>query len=360
MNSKSSSFSPSWISPPGETIFDLMEKRQMSLPTLAINISQSEGETISLLQGKAELTQAIAEHLHVALGGSTEFWLQREKQYRQECLRLNNNSEDDISWLNELPIADLVRSKWIRQVKDPAQRVTECLDFFGVPSVREWREKYGNILSTAAFRTSQTFTPQLGATAAWLRRGTIEAISATCGYWSKTRFQALLPSLRELSRKRRPELFVPELQRRCAECGVVVVINRSPTGCRASGATLFVSEKRALLLLSFRYLSDDHFWFTFFHESAHLVLHGRNKVFIEQEALSSAEEQEANEFAERMLIPEDALDDFRHLKLQDKEVIRFARNIGISPGVVVGQLQHQKRLRPNQLNHLKTRFAWID
>jgi hypothetical protein len=34
-----------------------------------------------------------------------------------------------------------------------------------------------------------------------------------------------------------------------------------------------ISPNKAMVILSFRYLSDDHFWFTFFHEIAHLLLH---------------------------------------------------------------------------------------
>ncbi|MFX9089566.1 ImmA/IrrE family metallo-endopeptidase, partial [Acinetobacter baumannii] len=41
-----------------------------------------------------------------------------------------------------------------------------------------------------------------------------------------------------------------------------------------------LTPEKAMVLLSFRHLSDDHFWFTLFHEFAHLLLHN-NQTFID-------------------------------------------------------------------------------
>ena len=43
-----------------------------------------------------------------------------------------------------------------------------------------------------------------------------------------------------------------------------------------------------MIILSFRYLSDDHFWFTFFHEIGHLLLHKEDLTFIDGEELISS------------------------------------------------------------------------
>jgi HTH-type transcriptional regulator/antitoxin HigA len=138
-----------------------------------------------------------------------------------------------------------------------------------------------------------------------------------------------------------------------------VVIVRAPTGCRASGATRFVSASKALLLLSFRYLSDDHFWFTFFHEAGHLLLHGEKALFLEGAEMSATkEEEEANEFAARVLIPPEFHTALLDLSVNGREVIRFAKFTGVSPGIIVGQLQHHGRVKRNQLNSLKRWFKW--
>jgi Zn-dependent peptidase ImmA (M78 family) len=114
-------------------------------------------------------------------------------------------------------------------------------------------------------------------------------------------------------------------------------------------------------MLSFRYLSDDHFWFTFFHEAGHLVLHDMNSLFLEgEDRISTKEEGEANEFSAAVLIPAEFRADLMTLRGEGREVIRFARRVGVSPGVIVGQLQHLGRVRRNQLNRLKRRFVWAE
>ena len=83
-----------------------------------------------------------------------------------------------------------------------------------------------------------------------------------------------------------------------------MVIVPAPSGCKVSGATLFPQQDKALLLLSFRYLSDDHFWFSFFHEVGHLLLHGIEKIFLEGvDEINQNDEEEANKFAAELLIP---------------------------------------------------------
>ena len=81
-----------------------------------------------------------------------------------------------------------------------------------------------------------------------------------------------------------------------------------------------------MILLSFRYLSDDHFWFTFFHEAGHLVLHGDRCIFLEgDDTLNTEEEAEANAFAANILIPPEYQAEMLRLPLNGREVMRFVQ-----------------------------------
>lgn len=356
-------FLPNWISPPGETISDILEEMNLSLVEFADQIGYSLNQAKDLIQGKAPLTNELATQLEYTLGASAEFWLNRETQYRTDVSRLRSelSSPNDKNWLKELPLKDMISFGWLNPLNSTKAKVAECLQFFGVPNVAAWRETYHNVLETAAFKASTSFDSQLGAVAAWLRQGVIESASLDCKAWDSADFERSLQAIRSLTRKRDPNLFIPELQKICAEAGVAVVVARLPSGCRASGATQFISPNKALLLLSFRYLTDDHFWFTFFHEAGHLLLHGKDDIFLEEMGqCSNKKEHEANEFAASVLIPEGCQTELENLPLDGREVIRFARKIGVSPGIVVGQLQHRGLITPRQLNNLKTRFSWSE
>lgn len=354
-------FQPDWVSAPGDTIADILEQRHVPPVVFAEQIGYAAEHVNDLLQGRAVLTEETASLLERHLGASSAFWLNRESHYRIDLSRLGRNAEDALGreWLRELPLADMIRFGWLERADNLPAQVTACLRFFEVPDERSWQQVYREPLEMAAFRTSATFDSHPGAVAAWLRQGEIEARAIHCGPWNEEQFGALLPTLRPLTRQKDPARFIPQLVELCAGCGVAVVVLRAPSGCRTSGATRFVTPNKALLLLSFRYLSDDHFWFTFFHEAGHLLLHGRHALFVEgTDMLTNAQEQEANDFAADLLIPEAFKAEFNRLPLRHLDVIRFARRLGVSPGVVVGQLQHRGRLRRDQLNRLKRRFTW--
>jgi plasmid maintenance system antidote protein VapI len=347
-------FEPDWASPPGETITAILKERSLTAADLGNRIEQSRGDVEALLEGRSTITLALARRLSGVLGASVEFWMARDYTYRETISKLQASQK---SWLSELPIADMVKFDWLNAA--PSELVGACLRFFGVPSVSAWRASYGSLLNATAFRASQSFKSQPGAVAAWLRAGELEAAAISCGTWNPDGFQQTLSKARGLTRQKDPNRFIPRLRELCAESGVAVAIVRAPNGCRASGATRFITPEKAVLQLSFRFLTDDQFWFTFFHEAGHLLLHGRGRLFLEEgDVPATAQENEANDFAVRTLIPAEEEAAMIRLPGSSEAVIRFATRIGVAPGIVVGQLQHRGRLRPNYLNGLKRRFTW--
>jgi Zn-dependent peptidase ImmA (M78 family) len=114
-----------------------------------------------------------------------------------------------------------------------------------------------------------------------------------------------------------------------------------------------------MILLSFRHLTDDHFWFSFFHEAAHLLIHDKKEVFIDGgEESTLIQEKQANDFAANCLISSEQRLMLNTIDVNSRTIIRFALRAGVAPGIVVGQLQHVGRLRRNQMNSLKRRYKW--
>jgi len=114
-----------------------------------------------------------------------------------------------------------------------------------------------------------------------------------------------------------------------------------------------------------RYLSDDHFWFTFFHEAGHLILHGnREDVYVEMEnkidRVYDEKEEEANIFAAEALIPYTLHDKLKSVRSNKRKIIQFAQLAGISPGIVVGQMQFLGYIKYQYLNSYKRRYKWED
>ncbi len=352
-------FQPNWISSPGDTIIDLLEEKDMSISNLATQMESDIEFVRDLLDGKAFINEAVSHKLSETFGGSEEFWLSRELQYRESLLR-QQKAVDQQSWLKSLPIRDMINWGWIKV--DISKNVNALLQYFGVNSINEWHVKYEAEMAQVSFRTSQSFKPQPSAVAAWLRQGELQSNLVDCRDWSPENFKGALAYIRSLTKIKDPEVFLPKLIKACAECGVAVAIVRTPSGCQASGVTKFIAPNKALLMLSFRYLTDDHFWFTFFHEAGHLLLHGENSVFIEElgrDRIVSDEEKEANDFAATQLVPNEYRERLMRLPVSNKRaVIGFATELGISAGIIIGQLQYAGKIEHNKFNSYKRRYSW--
>ncbi|HIM96920.1 MAG TPA: ImmA/IrrE family metallo-endopeptidase [Gammaproteobacteria bacterium] len=351
-----SQFQPDWAVPPGSTIAAILTERGWTDSDLAEVMKSSLEQIQGLLSGVTAIDEPIADDLNRVLGISKNFWLAREDQYRESLFRIERNSQ----WLSKLPTSDTMRFGWLPKVKSENSKISAWLDYFGVSSVSDWYEQYEGSHKLVAYRTSASFEADEGATLAWLRKGEIEASKIKCKPWNKESFIDALQSIRELTRKPSPSDFLPELTAQCAQSGVAVVIARAPSGCRASGATKFMNKDKALLMLSGRHKSDDHFWFTFFHEAGHLVLHNAKSLFLEgSDSISGTEEDEANQFSMNLLIPSEYQEELKHLSPNPRSILRFAKKIGVSPGIVLGQMQFARLCsHSSTLNRLKIRYDW--
>ncbi len=211
-----------------------------------------------------------------------------------------------------------------------------------------------------AFRLSPSFKSEPGAVAAWLRMGELAAAKHESADFDADVFKGVLARIRSLTRDL-PKDFASVVCRECNSAGVSVVFVPELPGTRVWGATRWLSPSRALIQLSLRYKTDDHLWFTFFHEAGHILLHGRRDVFLEDDQRSRIEkEAEADAFAREWLIPAARYRMFCRLGAYTcAAVSRFAFELGIAPGVVVGRLQHDGHIDRSHCNNLKRKVDWV-
>jgi hypothetical protein len=157
-----------------------------------------------------------------------------------------------------------------------------------------------------------------------------------------------------------PKDFVPQLTERFASCGVAIVIVRAPKHCPVSGAVRWLTPTRALVQLSFKYLRNDSFWFTFFHECGHILLHSKKMLFLEGTEVDGKDEKEADNFAADTLIPPTDWSSFAPLTLSEGVIRDFAREIGIAPGIVLGRLRNERRIPWSRMHHLVVTYQWAE
>ncbi len=349
---------PDFVSPPGETLEETLAALGMSQAQLAERTGRPKKTINEIIQGKAGITPETALQLERVLGVPAGFWNERERRYREFLAHQAETQQlaAQVDWLKRLPIKHMVEFGWIERHDDPTRQLRAVLEFFQIASPQQWHP------AIASFRKSPTFAADEMAIAAWLRRGEQEAQQIACAPYNVQRFRATLAEARALTIEE-PTVFVPRLQELCAACGVAVVFVPELPRTRVSGATRWLKPDKALIILSLRYRTNDHLWFTFFHEAGHIVKHGKREVFVDLvDNADDPKETEANVFAADMLIPPDTWHTF--LTTYDYRskaaIMAFAREIGIAPGIVVGRLQHEQRISHRNCNDLKVSLHWSD
>lgn len=352
-------FNPDWISPAGDTIADYLEEQDWTQAEFSKRIGYTTKHINNLIKGTATISEDTALKLEKVTDISAEFWLSREAGYREALAREQNIEElkSSTDWLKELPVNEMMKFGWIEKKPTKWEQVEECLRYFSVASPEAWQEQYAGF--GAAFRSSPKFEKEAGATITWLRQGERVASSIECVDYSKELFIQKLKELRLLTTKSKPKEFVDELVSVCADCGVAVVFEPTPKGCPASGATRWLSPNKALLMLSLRHKTNDHLWFSFFHEAAHILLHAKKVLFLELNGLDGEQEAEADKFARDILIPPEKFEELKVMQYSRASITAFAESMGISPAIVIGRLQHQQLISwKTALNSLKVRYSW--
>jgi Zn-dependent peptidase ImmA (M78 family) len=268
-----------------------------------------------------------------------------------------------LGWASTDLIRELVARRHINRATDRLQQLREVLKFFGVASVETWRAIWNESAPLSAYRLAKQQGDPV-ALAAWMRIGELRAADVETEPFDRTEFREALDEARHLTRIRDPHDWLPKLQETCRIVGVVVLIEKELPKARVNGIARWLSPNKALIQLSVRYLRDDVLWFTFFHEAAHLVLHGKRNgprdippTFIDTKDSEGRAEDEANKFAADLLIPPTTAERLRHIT-NTKQVRKLADELGIAPGIIVGRLHHEKLKNPSWGADLIVRYQW--
>jgi addiction module HigA family antidote len=352
---------PDHVSPPGGTLEDVLEERGMSQAELAERTGLSKKTVNLIVKGKAPLTQQSALLLEKALGIPAGFWINREKDYREFLARAEAHQRQATFtvWAKGFPYAAMVSAGWLAPAASIAEKIDRLLGYFAVANPDGWSELYAR--PQAAFRRSEKFGNKTEVISAWLRQGEIQAEKTRSKPYSEAAFSMALDEIRKLCDVEDPNEFLPRMQQLCTEAGVLYLLIPELPSMGVSGVTRWLGD-RPVIQQCLRFKTNDHFWFTFFHEARHVLQNKRRHVFVEAPGLPEedvAHEEDANRFAAEILIPKE---DYAKLVAKGPgtaEIRTFARRIGVHPGIVVGRLQRDKVLAyGHPAGNLKVKFQW--
>lgn len=350
-------YQPDYAVPPGWLLEERLEVQGISHAEFARRCGRSPKLISEIIAGKAPIEPETALQFERVLDVDASIWLGIESAY--QLLRARQaeaaHAAHSIAWMREFPVRELVGRGCMPRPESDLDAVLKLLAFFRVASVEAWTVRYG--AANVAYRHSPSFKSHEAALATWLRLGELDAERQACAEYSETHFKHAVREIRGLTRLPVDEAL-GRARQLCNRSGVALVLIKPLPKTSLSGAAWWVAPRKAVVQLSARHKTDDHFWFSFFHEAAHVLLHSKKNVFIDGTEDEIADlEAEANDWASNILVPRNEWERFVAKSPRSERDIRtFADEQEIAPGIIVGMLQHGKHLPWTHLNRLKVRL----
>ena len=321
---------------PGYYIKEIIDDSGLTQADFARRLGTTPKNISLLVRGEQSLSVDIANKLSMLLGTSISYWLNLQQAYdvmTAEFMRLNELERERATF-------KLIDYNYFRDnmgLPDLPRKVDEQIDkvrrFLSVSSLTVLEEKdlavdfrgYKEELSLANLVNSN----------AMVQIAINETLKARIPQFDKKKFESCLDYV--LLQTMNHDGFLESTKSLLEEAGVYLVVLPNLKNSGINGATKRVDGK-VMIFVNDRRHYEDTFWFTLFHEIGH-VLNGNLGP-------TSERESEADEFARRMLIPEESYCDF--IKNCDysneRNIIAFANSIDRDPGIVLGRLLIERKV----------------
>lgn len=353
------------VFPPGEFIKDALEANSWTQEDLAIILDRPLQSINLIINGKKSITPDTAMGLGNAFSTSAELWLNLESEYRLSKVKTPSEHIQRKSRIYSLiPLRDVLKKGWVKNTTNLRTLENRVCQFLEIEDINDIPT-----LNLAA-RKSDSYREFTPGQVAWYFRArqiakTIKAKKYNPEFFLKDVFELTTISTDESNMRKLPRML--------SDAGIRFVLVDHLPNTKIDGAAFWLDNDMPVIALSLRYDRIDHFWFTLMHELAHIYMDDSKKGYIDEnlvgkDALSSedkpANELKADRFASSWLIPQKRFNDFINKTkpyYSKQQISKFANNLSIHPGLVVGQLQHAKEIGYNhsreyliKMNHLFT------
>ena len=341
---------------PGETLKETLEAIGMPQTELATRCGRPNKTINEIIQGKAQIMPDTALQFERVLGIPAKFWLNLEANYQETQSRIKENErlKTEATGLSKFPYNEMAEYGWVKLVQDKIDKVRELLSFLAINSFEQLKTIDDAVFSKASIKNYSPY-----AMSAWLRQGEIEAKNIETKPFNKKKAKEIIDGIKTLSRTM-PKGFYTELKSKCAEAGIAVVAVPHLKHTAVQGAVRWLAPDKPLLQMSLRYKWNDVFWFHFFHEYGHILLHKKRDTFIDIDKQDKdALENEADEFAAVTLFPTKKYEEFKAKHDYSRESIyKFAEQMNVCPAQVVGRLQREGELKYTEYSDMKIKFEF--
>lgn len=336
--------------PPGVTVKEQLNDRGMSQKEFAARMDMSEKHISKLINGDVQLTPETAVRLEMVLGIPAKFWNHLEATYREKIIKAEaeNAMDADVEMAKQFPYSEMAKFGWVPETREAKEKVVNLRKYFEVVELSLLGSE--QITRIACRRLAITEKSDL-ALMAWAQEAKIQARDIQTAPINIKRLISAMSEIRKMT-VLKPNEFCPKIKECLANCGVALVFLPHLKGSFLQGAS-FLDGNKIVVGLTARGKDADKFWFSLFHELAHIALGHVGQL----NGTSEDDERTANKWSGDMLIASKDFETFRRNRdYSERNVLRFAKAQGIAPGIVVGRMQLEGMIQYSMLNHLKEKY----
>lgn len=357
---KREDWAPDWATHPGEHLAEYLEDRGWSQAEFSRLADMSPKHVSTIINGTNPVTAETALKLERVLGLKASIWTGLQAKWELHEAQAANQQilADADNALSQFPVRELKERGVLPATTDTARLLNSLLAFFNVGSQHAFDARLGNL--AVHHRQSKAFDTNLYHVAAWLLLGEQKARQMHLRAFDGSRFADAVHEIRKLTTTE-PEFFYPRMVELCRSAGVALVLEKPISKTCLFGSARWIEGDRAIIQMSLRMKSNDHFWWTFFHEAAHITLHKGRAFADDKGGEGDGVEDEADSWAEEKLVGRAKFAAFKKTNPRSEMAVKaFAQQVEIHPGIVVGMLQHCGAIPYRNLNGLKVKFEWAE
>ncbi|MCD7744965.1 MAG: HigA family addiction module antitoxin [Lachnospiraceae bacterium] len=326
---------------PGYYVQEMVDESGLTQEEFARRLGTTPKNLCVLLKGNQSLSIDMASKLSRMLGTTVAYWLKLQQAYDE--LRAEFISDQELQ--SEREVFKLMDYSYFRDnfhlpdlPRQVDQQIKAVREFLSVASLALLEER--NMACSFRSYTENLSLSNIVNANAMVQIGVNAALKTEAPHFNKHLFETATEFA--LSQTENHSEFLPEIRKSFLDAGVVLVVLPNLKNSGINGATRKVGSKLLLMVNDRRHYADT-FWFTLFHEIGHIMNGDYGVTF---SGNKNESESEADIYAQKMLIPEEAYtaflsetDDFTEQSIRE-----FSKQIKRDPGIVFGRLQKDGKI----------------
>ena len=335
--------------PPGEYIREELGERGWTQIDLADILGRPPQVVNEIVAGKRSITPETARGLADAFGTSAQLWMNLEASHQLSKVSAKDDAVSRRAALyGKAPIKEMQRRGWIETTTNIEVLEGQICTFFEISDLNQ------QIRFRHAARKSTDGAPTPAQFAWFYRAWHLARALKIQGKFSASSLDTVLAQLAKLKRDVEEARHIPRV---LSEAGIRFLIVEPLPHTKIDGVCFWIDTDSPVIALSVRYDRIDWFWHTLMHEMAH-VKHrdGTESLNLDTELVGvdaqpfedkGNVEKAADQFAVQFLVNQTKLDKFIvrvHPLYSKLKISAFANMNEVHPGIVVGQLQHRKKI----------------